>query len=44
MADLPFDNAEIEALVLRFNPVMTKEGMDVDDLGGNAADDEVAET
>ena len=44
MPALPFDDAEIEELVLRFNAVMAKEGMDIDDLGGNATDDEVAET
>jgi hypothetical protein len=44
MPALPFDDAEIEELVLRFNAVMAKEGMDVDNLGGNATDDEVAET
>ena len=44
MNALPFDSAEIEALVLRLNAVMAKEGSDIDDLGGNATDDEVAET
>jgi hypothetical protein len=44
MAALPFDSAEIEELVLRFNAVMAKEGTDIADLGGNASDDEVAET
>lgn len=44
MAALPFDDVDIEELVLRFNAVMAKEGMDVDNLGGNATDDEVAET
>ena len=44
MAALPFDSAEIEELVLRFNAVMAKEGTDIPDLGGNASDDEVAET
>jgi hypothetical protein len=44
MAALPFDDAEIEALVLRFNAVTAKEGTDVSDLGGNASDDEVAAT
>lgn len=29
---------------MRFNAVMAKEGMDIDVLGGNATDDEVAET
>jgi hypothetical protein len=44
VAALPFDSAEIEELVLRFNAVMAKEGTDIPDLGGNASDDEVAET
>lgn len=44
MAALPFDDARIEELVLRFNAVMAKEGMDISDLGGNASDDEVAVT
>lgn len=44
MAALPFDSYEIEELVLRFNAVMAKEGTDIPDLGGNASDDEVAET
>jgi hypothetical protein len=44
MAALPFDSAEIEELVLRFNAVMAKEATDIPDLGGNASDDEVAET
>jgi len=44
MAELPFDSHEIEELVLRFNAVMAKEGTDFSDLGGNATDDEVAET
>jgi hypothetical protein len=44
MAALPFDSAEIEQLVLRFNAVTAKEGMDISDLGGNASDDEVAAT
>jgi hypothetical protein len=44
MATLPFDSAEIEKLVLRFNAVMAKEGTDIPDLGGNASDDEVAAT
>lgn len=44
MAALPFDSARIEELVLRFNAVMTKEATDIDDLGGNESDDEVAAT
>ncbi|MEM5472454.1 DUF3775 domain-containing protein [Hoeflea sp. AS60] len=44
MADLPFNSARIEELVLRLNAVTAKEGTDVPDLGGNAADDEVAAT
>lgn len=40
MAELPFDDEEIEQLVLRFNAVMAKEGADVDDPGGNPTDDE----
>lgn len=44
MIELPFDSDEIEELVLRFNAVMAKEGMDIPDPGGNASDDEVAET
>ncbi len=44
MIELPFDSDEIEELVLRFNAVMAKEGMDISDPGGNATDDEVAET
>jgi Protein of unknown function (DUF3775) len=44
MAALPFDTAAIEELVLRFNAVMAKQGMDVSDPGGNATDDAVAET
>ncbi len=42
MIALPFNSAEIEKLVLRFNAVMAKEGTDISDLGGNASDDEVA--
>lgn len=42
MAMLPFDSAEIEELVLRFNAVMAKEATDISDPGGNASDDEVA--
>ena len=41
MATLPFDDAEIEQLVLRLNAVMAREGTDIPDPGGNAADDEV---
>ena len=44
MVALPFDSAEIEELVLRLNAVMAKEGTDIPNLGGNASDDEVAET
>ena len=44
MAELPFDDAEIEQLVVRFNAVMAKEQTDIPDLGGNATDDEVAAT
>ena len=44
MAALPFDSAKIEELVLRFNAVMAKEGTDIPYPGGNASDDEVAET
>ena len=44
MVSLPFDSAEIEQLVLRFNAVMAKEGTDISDPGGNASDDEVAAT
>jgi hypothetical protein len=44
MNTLSFDSAEIEGLVLRFNGVMAKEGIVISDLGGNATDDEVAET
>ena len=44
MAALPFEDAEIEELVLRFNAVVAKEEMNVNDLGGNASYDEVAET
>jgi hypothetical protein len=42
MVALPFDSAEIEQLVLRFNAVMAREGVDISDPGGNASDDEVA--
>jgi hypothetical protein len=44
MIALPFDSDEIEELVLRLNAVMAKEGMDIPDPGGNATDDEVADT
>ena len=44
MADLPFDDAEIEQLIVRFNAVMAKEETDIPNLGGNASDDEVAAT
>jgi len=44
MVALPFDSAEVEKLVLRFNAVMAKEGTDISNLGGNASDDEVAAT
>lgn len=44
MAALPFNDARIEALVLRFNAVMAKEAMDISDPGGNASDDEVVVT
>lgn len=44
MPALPFDDARIEDLVLRFNAVMAKEATVMPDLGGNASDDEVAET
>jgi hypothetical protein len=44
MAALPFDDEEIEKLVLRFNAVMAKEATDISDLGGNASDDEVVVT
>lgn len=44
MAALPFNDARIEQLVLRFNAEMAKEGTDISDLGGNASDDEVAVT
>ncbi|WP_102226175.1 DUF3775 domain-containing protein [Acidimangrovimonas sediminis] len=40
MAELPFDDEEIEELVLRFNAVMAKEDADIDDPGGNPTDDE----
>jgi hypothetical protein len=39
MPALPFDTAEIEALVLRLNGVTAREGTDIPDLGGNATDD-----
>jgi hypothetical protein len=41
MIELPFDTAEIDALVVRFKSVMAREGLDIPDLGGNASDDEV---
>jgi hypothetical protein len=44
MAALPFNDARIEELVLRFNAVMAKEGTDISDLGGNASDDAVTAT
>ncbi|MCF8483264.1 MAG: hypothetical protein K9H25_22805 [Rhodospirillum sp.] len=44
MAVLPFDDAEIEALVSRLNAVMAKEETDIPGLGGNASDGEVAAT
>jgi hypothetical protein len=44
MAALPFNDARIEQLVVRFNAVMAKEAMDISDLGGNASDDEVTVT
>ena len=44
MVALPFDSTKIEELVFRLNAVMAKEGTDIPDLGGNASDDEVAET
>ena len=44
MAELPFSDAEIEQLVVRYNAVMAKEQTDIPDLGGNATDDEVAAT
>lgn len=44
MVMLPFNDARIEELVLRFNAVMAKEGTDISDLGGNASDDEVTVT
>jgi len=44
MVALPFDDARIEELVLRFNAVMANEGSVIPDLGGNASDDEVAVT
>ena len=44
MAALPFNDARIEELVLRFNAVMAKEGTDISDLGGNSSDDEVTAT
>jgi hypothetical protein len=44
MVALPFDSAEIEELVLRLYAVTAKETTDIPDLGGNASDDEVAET
>jgi len=44
MVALPFDDARIEELVLRFNAVTAKEGTVIPDLGGNASDDEVAVT
>ena len=44
MAALPFDDARIEALVLRLNAVTVKEGTVIPDLGGIASDDEVAVT
>ena len=43
MVALPFDDAVIEELVLRFNAVMAKEGTDIPDPGGNATDDQVAD-
>jgi hypothetical protein len=42
MVALPFDDAEIEGLVLRLNAVMAREETDIPDLGGNASDGEVA--
>jgi len=44
MVALPFDDARIEELVLRFNAVMANEGSVISDLGGNASDDDVAVT
>lgn len=44
MPALPFDDADIEELVLRLNAVTAKEGTVIPDLGGNASDDEISET
>ena len=44
MATLPFDTEELDALILRLNAVMAKEGSDIPEPGGNPSDDEVAET
>jgi hypothetical protein len=44
MVALPFDDASFEDLVLRSDAVSAKEGVVIPDLGGNASDDEVAET
>lgn len=40
MAELPFDTAEVEALILRLNAIMGREATDIPDEGGNATDDE----
>ncbi|AMO73211.1 DUF3775 domain-containing protein [Sphingorhabdus sp. M41] len=42
MPSLPFDDAEIEQMILRLNAVMAKEETDIPNPGGNAPDDEVA--
>ncbi|MFC2967994.1 DUF3775 domain-containing protein [Acidimangrovimonas pyrenivorans] len=44
MATLPFESTELDALLLRLNAVMAKEGTDIPDAGGNPSDDEVEET
>jgi hypothetical protein len=44
MAALPFNDARIAQLALRFNAVMAKEATDISDLGGNGSDDAIAVT
>jgi hypothetical protein len=44
MPALPFNDARIEELVLRYNAVMAQEGTDISDLGGNTSQDEGAVT
>lgn len=41
MIDLPFNDGELDDLILRLKSIMAREATDIPDPGGNATDDEI---